>query len=244
MSSSTSVALMDQYATSTQAADERIPDSGLAHAGLTTQASGSSDLASDKAGNVAQRHAQNIADNSAASEVTLIEKPVMGLLMLRAAADAETLSKALQRRCGVSLSDRLQSETNGEYCIRWMSPDAWLLSCPLHEACAIEEALREAAAIHLAIVNVSGGYSVLELTGARARTVLMKSTSYDVHPDHFPEGKVVNTVFAKTQMTLRAVQVSDTQSHYELIVRRSFSDYVWMWIQRAALGYRFAAFKS
>ena len=233
MSPLETVALMDQYAASV---DDGALSSGLAHVGLTTNATASSNTATgaaaDKAGDVV------------ANTVTVLEKPVTGLLMLRAVSAAEALSEALLKRCGVSLSSRLQSETKGEYCIRWMSPDAWLLSCPLQEAYAIEKTLREAVSDHIGIVNVSGGYSVLELNGSDARTVLMKSTSYDVHPDHFAEGKVVNTVFAKAQVTLRALQVSDTHSRYELIVRRSFSDYVWMWIQQAAMNYKLTAVRQ
>lgn len=53
------------------------------------------------------------------------------------------------------------------------------------------------------MVNVSGGQSLLELRGPNVREVLMKSTSYDVHPNNFPVGKAVGTVFAKSQLVIR-----------------------------------------
>jgi len=87
--------------------------------------------------------------------------------------------------------------------------------------------------VSMAMVNVSGGFSVLELQGANANDVLKKSTGYDVHPSNFMPGKVVNTVFAKAQVTMRCI---DTD-HYELIVRRSFADYLWHWIQVASAEY-------
>lgn len=180
------------------------------------------------------------------SGVTLIERPVMGLIMLRATSATTSLSAALKSRCGVALSARLQSQTHEGYCIRWMSPDCWLLSCPLDEVDSIEQALRAEVSGHIAIVNVSGGYSVLELIGLDAREVLMKSTGYDTHPDHFTVDKVVNTTFAKAQVTMRAIAPGDVQeqAHYELIVRRSFSDYVWLWLQQAGSEYRLHAVTS
>lgn len=219
MSTENTVAVMDQYADAAAHSGANVVQSGLAHVGLP----------------------DNPGKTDVQSSVLLTERPVTGLLMLRAATEAAALGKALKKKCGVALSKRLQSETKGDYCVRWMSPDCWLLSCPVSEAFDIEQALRSDVSGHIAIVNVSGGYSILELSGSDARSMLMKSTGYDVHPDHFGEGKVVNTTFAKAQVTLRAVEVGESSSRYELIVRRSFSDYVWLWLQRAGAEYGMAA---
>ena len=105
-------------------------------------------------------HVSLVAAPGASGSVVLTAQPVLGLLMLRAVSDAPALSKALKERCGVSLSARLQSETHSEthsdYCVRWMAPDCWLLSCPLDEAFSIEQAVRAGVDGHIAIVNVSG----------------------------------------------------------------------------------------
>lgn len=174
---------------------------------------------------------------SESCSVVMTVRSVMGLLMLRASSNTTALSEALKNRCGVSLSERLRSVTHKAYCIRWMAPDCWLLSCPLGEAFAIEQSLRADVDGHIAIVNVSGGYSVVDLSGSSAQSVLMKSTGYDVHPDHFGVGKVVNTTFAKAQVTMRVVELGETDACYELVVRRSFSDYLWLWLQRAGAEY-------
>ena len=214
------VAVMDQYAHSANQQGADVVRSGLAHVGLPADGS---------------------TKKGQSSSVTLTERPVTGLLMLRAADEATALGKALKHHCGISLSTRLQSETQGNYCVRWMAPDSWLLSCPIDETFAIEQALRDAVPGHIAIVNVSGGYTIIELSGADARTVLMKSTGYDVHPEHFGKGKVVNTTFAKAQVTIGALDVSDTDARYELIVRRSFTDYLWLWLQRASAEFNLKA---
>lgn len=181
--------------------------------------------------------ASRVGANNAA-QVRLTEQSVTGLLMLRASSDEQiaALDVALQTHCGVALAQRLSSNTSGEYCVRWMGPDAWLLSCPLSSAFGVEQQLRSAVKGHIAIVQLSGGYTIFELSGAKALQVLQKSSGYDTHPDNFPVGKVVNTTFAKAQITLRAVHTGDEAS-YELIVRRSFSDYIWLWLQRASYEY-------
>ena len=80
------------------------------------------------------------------------------------------------------------------------------------------------------ISNASGGQTLVRLSGEKARAVLMKSCPYDVHDRNFPIGKVVTTVFAKSQTTLRRLDEND----WELVVRRSFADYVWRWLLDAS----------
>ncbi|MFK7860667.1 MAG: sarcosine oxidase subunit gamma [Granulosicoccus sp.] len=215
MSARVSVAILDQYATD----EDSVMCSALSHTGLSTLSEPVK------------------AESDSAATVALLERPVTGLLLLRATGSAEALSKALIAQCGVALSSRLRSNVKGEFCVRWMSPDSWLLSCPLDEAFSLENTLHKAVDGHMAVVNVSGGYTILELSGVHARNVLMKSTGYDTHPDHLPVGKVVNTTFAKTQVTMQCLELGEASNRYELIVRRSFSDYVWLWLARASAEY-------
>lgn len=197
--------------------------------------------------------AAGIQEQSALSHIGIVEKPeqatvnaadlllqesaTTGLLVLRAGAMHSELSAALQSLVSVALPERLWSDAQGHYCSRWMSPDEWLLSCPLHDVFRIETALRETVSGHVAIVNVSGGYSVMTLSGSNARLVLKKSTAYDCDPRHLPVGKVVNTHLAKSQVTLRAVATDS----FEILVRRSFADYVWLWLQHAGAEYGMSA---
>ncbi|WP_132687056.1 sarcosine oxidase subunit gamma family protein [Pseudomonas aeruginosa] len=75
--------------------------------------------------------------------------------------------------------------------------------------------------------------ALFELSGANVRELLMKSTSYDVHPSNFPVGKAVGSIFAKSQCVIRHTG-EDT---WELVVRRSFADYFWLWLQDASAEY-------
>jgi sarcosine oxidase subunit gamma len=124
----------------------------------------------------------------------------------------------------------LTSHAHNSQCIRWVSPDEWLLTLPEEGVLQIEEALRLQCVEPVAIVNVSGGQTILILEGEHAIDVLRKSTSYDVHPRNFPVGKVVTTAFAQAQLVLRRLD----EQCFELVVRRSFADYLSAWIHDAA----------
>ena len=127
-------------------------------------------------------------------------------------------------------TEPLSCHQNEAACIRWISPDEWLVTVAEDEIHSIEVELRHAVEGHAAIVNVSGGQTLLQLAGQHAEEVLMKSTSYDVHESNLQVGKVVTTTFAHTQVVLRRLDANS----FELVVRRSFADYVFAWTRDAA----------
>ncbi|WP_445938298.1 sarcosine oxidase subunit gamma [Pseudomonas sp.] len=168
---------------------------------------------------------------AAKAGVTLREKKLLGHLTLRGDAKDPAFAGGVHKALGLELPSALGLVANGETSLQWLAPDEWLLIVPSGTEFAVEQKLRAALdGLHISIVNVSGGQTLLELSGAKVREVLMKSTSYDVHPSNFPVGKAVGTNFAKSQLVIRHT-AEDT---WELLVRRSFSDYFWLWLQDAS----------
>ncbi|TDR56835.1 heterotetrameric sarcosine oxidase gamma subunit [Halomonas ventosae] len=169
------------------------------------------------------------------SRVVLRERALAGHLILR--GGAIVLDEAVRQVLGVGLPGRpntLTLDESGERSIQWLSPDEWLVIVPGGEEFALEKRLREALGdAHYAIVNASGGQTLIELSGDKARELLMKSTPYDVHPEAFPVGKGVTTVFAKANLILRR----PTEERWELVLRRSFADYLYRWILDAGAEY-------
>lgn len=175
------------------------------------------------------------------SRVVLRERAMLGHLILR--GGAIVLDEAVRQVLGFGLPGRpntLTQDVSGERSIQWLSPDEWLLIVPGGEEFALEGKLREAlggahdtSVKNYAIVNVSGGQTLIELEGEKVRELLMKSTSYDVHPTTFPVGKGVTTVFAKSSLILRR----PTETRWELVLRRSFADYCYRWILDAGEEY-------
>jgi sarcosine oxidase subunit gamma len=163
------------------------------------------------------------------SAPVLVRELAMAHLVLR--GTASNLSPGVKQVTDLDLPlTPLTSQARGDSCIRWISPDEWLLTLPEEGMLQAEEALREQCGEPVAIVNVSGGQTILILEGEHAIDVLVKSTSYDVHLRNFPVGKVVTTTFAQAQLVMRRLD----KHRVELVVRRSFADYLSAWIHDAA----------
>ncbi|KGK42164.1 sarcosine oxidase subunit gamma [Nitrincola sp. A-D6] len=165
--------------------------------------------------------------------VILREKAFLGYLTLRGNASDPALCEAVQQVLGMTLPlEPLALHQNAEKgsSIQWIAPDEWLILLPGGSEYETEQALRAAFSGHFALVNISGGQTLLTLTGPAARDVLHKSTGYDVHPRNFPVGKGVTTTFAKATAVIRR----PSEDVWELVIRRSFADYCYRWLVDAS----------
>jgi|GEM_PF-30120 len=165
--------------------------------------------------------------------VHLWEDALKGHLVLRGDAEDPAFQRGVEAALGMALPERLHSVQQGSLSLRWIAPDEWLLVCPGDRAAALEIQLRRNLSGHFAVVNVSGGQTLIRLAGPDAVMVLKKSCPYDLQERNFPIGKVVTTVLAKTQATLCKIAADQ----WELVVRRSFSDYAWRWLIDASTEY-------
>ncbi len=181
--------------------------------------------------------AELVGKGRAGAGIRLREKKLRGHLTLRGDAHDPAFASGVQAALGLPLPVALTLVAEGETSMQWMGPDEWLLIVPQGEEFATEQRLREAlAGLHIQLVNVSGGQTLVELSGEKVRELLMKSTPYDVHPSNFPVGKAVGTHFAKSQLVIRHT----AEDVWELVVRRSFADYIWLWLQDASAEYGLA----
>lgn len=168
------------------------------------------------------------------ADVSIEERPLMGHFNLRMHPRSSD-RPAAETLLGLTLPDTpLSSHTTEDVSAHWIAPDDWLVLMPFQAADTFESRFRAVMQGHYSIVDVSGGQTVIRLSGPMAREVLQKSTMIDVHPDQFPVGKVVGTAFAKSSATI--VCVGD--DIFDLIVRRSFAAYIWDWLVDATVVYR------
>ncbi len=173
--------------------------------------------------------------------VRLTERELTGQLVLRIRGDLSAASKAIEPVLGIGLPSTLKSTGNPASSsgpsLAWVSPDEWRLLCPIEQAFENEQNIRNALSavgeLSHAVVNVSGGYTLLDISGADAINVLKKSTGYDLRDKNFPLGKVVGTAFGKTSVHL----LRTGEEKWHIIARRSFADYTWLWLQNAAREY-------
>lgn len=167
--------------------------------------------------------------------VTLGERAFLGHLNIRGNPSQEFLD-AVEGAIGVGLP--LESNTiveNGELTALWIGPDEWLVLTAPDTAASTNEALRDALAGRFgAVTDVSGGQTVISLRGHRARHVLAKGCTLDLHPREFGVGQCAQSYLAKASVTIR--QVGDEPS-FDVIVRRSFAEYLALWLRDAAMEY-------
>ncbi len=167
------------------------------------------------------------AQTTVGNEHYSLEEKALGHLTIRIPETNASIKKAIKTVTKLDLpTSALTSVENKNFVINWISPDEILLLVAEKTEFEIETKLRSKIKGHFAIANVTGGQTVLELSGERAETIIKKSSPYDIHPNNFPIGKVVTTVFAKSQAVMRRTG----NDSFQLIVRRSFSDYLWKWI--------------
>jgi sarcosine oxidase subunit gamma len=104
----------------------------------------------------------------------------------------------------------------------------------LPEGCEADmaRALRLAAGEGCAAVNELGsGQTVIELAGPRAREIIAKGCPLDLHPRVFGPGRCAQSRLARTLVTIAQI---DAAPRFELIVRRSYADYLWQWLADAS----------
>ena len=161
------------------------------------------------------------------SEHYSLTEMAAGQLVIRVPeSNLKNAAKAIKAVTKLELPSTLQSTSNADFALYWISPDEFLLLVAERTEAEVEAKLRDKMEGHFAIVNVTGGQTLVELSGERAEQILKKSTIYDVHERNFPIGKVVTTKFAKAQVVITRTG-SDS---FHLIIRRSFSDYIWQWM--------------
>lgn len=166
--------------------------------------------------------------------VHLRENKLRGHLTLRCNQNNSEQLAAVETVLGLALpTQALTFVSKGEVSIRWISPDEWLIVVPGLDAFDVESRFRDVMTGHYSLVNGSGGQTIIELWGADVVNLLKKSTPIDFHPSQFPVGKVVSSVFAKST----AVISRTGEDRFELVIRRSFSDYLWLWLQDASREY-------
>ncbi|GLT19746.1 sarcosine oxidase subunit gamma [Vibrio zhanjiangensis] len=181
-------------------------------------------------------HVEFITPDQLYQQTSVDIREIKGLthFILRGKTENPVFTSGVEKALGVALpiapgtsvqTDRLR--------VFWQSPDEWLIIGEPNSAVAIELALHQHLEGHYAVTEVSSGQTLLSLSGANAENVIKKSTLYDVHIRQFPIGHVAGTTFAKSQVQIRRIG----EQAFELVVRRSFADYLWMWLMDAGREY-------
>ena len=87
---------------------------------------------------------------------------------------------------------------------------------------------------HAAVIDLSESRAVIAVSGVRARDLLSKGCTLDLHPRAFPVGTCAQTVLARASVLVHLVDDTPT---FEITILRSFADYLWTWLADAAREY-------
>ena len=169
----------------------------------------------------------------------------LSIVNLRGAADDAGFAAAAQQALGLALplapcSTRAGAAAAGGAThdraverIVWAGPDDWFIVAAAGQAGAIEHDLRASlTGLHHAVTDVSSGYSVLRLSGRPVREVLAQGCPLDLHARAFGVGQSAGSHFFKASVWLWQ---TDAAPQFELLVRRSFTGYVRLMLQRCTL---------
>ena len=164
------------------------------------------------------------------------EKPFLGFINLRGRADNTGFLAASLKVLGceppVTANTVVES---GDYRIYWMGPDEWLIITPAGRQDELKEKLHKALnGVFSAVVDNSSGLTMLHISGENAAALLATDCPLDLHVREFKHGQCAQTRLAKAGMTLSPLA---EQAGFEVIIRRSFADYLLLWLQDAAVAF-------
>jgi sarcosine oxidase subunit gamma len=164
------------------------------------------------------------------------EKPFLGFLNLRGKSNNTGLLAASLKVLGceppVEANTLVESGDNRIY---WLGPDEWLVVTPGGQQAALQaELLKALDGVFSAVVDNSSGLTLLEITGDNATALLATDCPLDLHPRVFKPGQCAQTRLAKAGMLVAPLR--DGRG-FEVIIRRSFADYLLLWMQDAAIAF-------
>ena len=169
--------------------------------------------------------------------VVISERPFQGHLNLRGDLEDAGFMSAVESVLGFGLPTGPNTvAANGELLALWLGPDEWHVVTPPAAQTPILDSFEAALnGTHFAVTDVTGGQTVITVSGPCARDVLAKGCPLDLHPTAFKPADCAQTLLAKANVLIRCVD--DTPPSFELIVRRSFAEYTALWLNDAGLEY-------
>jgi sarcosine oxidase subunit gamma len=174
-----------------------------------------------------------------AGGVTMAEIGHRTIVNIRGTASDPAFASAVQTATGVALPSEANTvSAAGARQILWLGPNEWWVTGPDGEAEVLVEKLRENfVGQHATACDVSESRAILALKGPKAREVLMRGVSLDLHPREFRVGQCAQTGLSRGNVLLH---LADDTPTFEVYVLKSFSDYLWRWLEKVAVDFDLA----
>ena len=154
-----------------------------------------------------------------------VERPASCLNLRGKPADLEGPVAEL---AGASLPVVANRFERGAANVYWLGPEEWLVTAGTAlDAADWRRRLQGAGG---SVVDLSAGYVSLQVNGPRVRDLFAKGCTLDLHGKAFKPGDCAQTGMAKCAVLI----ARESGEHaFRLIVRRSFAEYLALWLRRA-----------
>jgi sarcosine oxidase subunit gamma len=164
------------------------------------------------------------------------EKPFLGFINLRGRSNNTGFQAATLKVLGCEPPSAPNTVVDsGDYRIYWLGPDEWLIMTAAGQQEELKAKLHKAfAGVFSSVVDNSSGLTTLHITGDNAAALLATDCPLDLHAREFKAGQCAQTRLAKAGMTLSPLA---NETGFEVIIRRSFADYLLLWLQDAAVAF-------
>lgn len=175
------------------------------------------------------------------------ERRFRAMLNLRGDPANAAFMQAAESALGVSLPVKPNTTAGaGDVTVLWLGPDEWLVVGPPGNDARMERQLSDA-------VGPEGGYvtdvgesrTTIVVSGVKARDALAKGCPLDLHPLAFGTEACAQSLVRGIGVALyRADSGAAETPRFELIVLRSFADFLWRFLEDAGQEYGIAVIEA
>ncbi|MQG06101.1 MAG: hypothetical protein FI728_06445 [SAR202 cluster bacterium] len=166
------------------------------------------------------------------TEFVISDHPELGQVNVRGDIKDGLFIDNMREVLGHELPTDPNTVTVGErFIILCLGENEWLIITPENEERELIATLRNKMdGILTSFTDVSSSQCIIRVTGSHVRNVFAKGCSLDLHSRSFDVSKCAQSLIASVGVIIRQI---DSTPSFELIVRRSFAEYLVNWLYDA-----------
>ncbi|MCH2308872.1 MAG: hypothetical protein MK357_04215 [SAR202 cluster bacterium] len=166
------------------------------------------------------------------TEFVISDHPELGQVNVRGDIKDGLFIDNMREILGHELPTDPNTVTVGErFIILCLGENEWLIITPENEERELIATLRNKMdGILTSFTDVSSSQCIIRVTGSHVRNVFAKGCSLDLHSRSFDVSKCAQSLIASVGVIIRQI---DSTPSFELIVRRSFAEYLVNWLYDA-----------
>ena len=170
--------------------------------------------------------------NASDAGVEIRVRSDVGHLNLRGKPDDRSFVDAAESVLGQALPIEANTSSAADHCLYWLGPDEWLILADAALLNEVADRLRDSLeGVHASINDVTGGQILLQVSGSAARDVFAKGCTLDLHPRAFTTSTCAQSGLGKANVLFGLPGEPD---EFDLVVRRTFSEYLLRWLIHSA----------